>query len=203
MSGNSLPISLGERLFVGARRWAYQAALVMIGAGIIHIIAVLLVPFHAEKDAWSRLKNQAGSFQFKVLDTRSTGNEFVSGLDPLFVHAACRVETTGEPVEVAFCGPRQILVGGDLQSLNGVVFSVNDRTVEQSEARFLIVTATQNSRIREADPLAYEENIIVETDQKQLIVVLRVYAPSELDRTRVADMVAGATCLPLGAGSGS
>ncbi|MHA1189238.1 MAG: DUF1254 domain-containing protein [Alphaproteobacteria bacterium] len=209
MIDHFIPISWSERLFNRLRRYIYHGLLIFIGAGIVHITAVMLVPHFAEKDAWSRLEVSAGFFSFKILEpdkfldtgqngkTGKAGATHLTGLDPLFVQAACRVQTTGAPVEIRFSDPDQFWSLGVYNNLNGVIFSLNDRTVERGNARFLIVTATQNSRIRERDPLAYERNIIVETDQDELVVVLRIYAPGAIDRAQVTDLLTGASCTAL------
>ncbi len=209
MIDHFIPISWSERLFNRMRRYIYHGLLIFIGAGIVHITAVMLVPHFAEKDAWSRLEVSAGYFSFKILEmgkmlesgqieeTGKVGEANLTGLDPLFVQAACRVQTTGAPVEIKFSDPDRFWSLGVYNHLNGVIFSLNDRTVERGNARFLLVTATQNSRIRERDPLAFERNIIVETDQDELVVVLRIYAPSAIDQAQVTDLLTGASCTAL------
>ncbi len=197
MIDNSLSIGWTERLQIRIRSGLYRAALVLIGAGIVHIVTVLLVPFFAEKDAWSRLQQSARPFVFSILETDHGSEAHVTGLDPLFVQAACRVQTTTAPVEITFDDPDRFWSLAIIDRLNSVIFSLNDRTVEQGGARFLLVTATQKSRIRERDPLAHEDNIFVDTDQDELVAILRIYAPTAIDRKQVAGVVGNAICRPL------
>ena len=76
-------------------RLAYAVLLGLFGAGIVHIVALLMVPSFSERDAWSRLAETSGPYRMTRLDSAASG----------------------EPVDIPVSGPS----GGTVLKIAGVI----------------------------------------------------------------------------------
>ena len=74
------------------RRLFHAVLLGLIGAGIVHIIVLMLVPEFSERDAWSRLAMASDLYRMTRLDAEAGGAPVVKSVDPLFYAAACRFD---------------------------------------------------------------------------------------------------------------
>ncbi len=69
----------------------------IIGAAIVHIAVLFLVPFYSDKNAWSRIETGSEPYRFQRLDQK-TGP--VSDSDPLIQEATCRFDLADGPVHI-------------------------------------------------------------------------------------------------------
>ena len=76
----------------------------LIGAGIVHIAVLLLVPDFTERDAWSRLAMAADLYVMTPLKAAKDGPPVVKSVDPLFEAVACRFDLDEGMVRVATSG---------------------------------------------------------------------------------------------------
>ncbi|TGU34848.1 DUF1254 domain-containing protein, partial [bacterium M00.F.Ca.ET.152.01.1.1] len=65
------------------RRLLHAILLGLVGAGIVHIIVLLLVPEFSERDAWSRLSLASDLYRMNRLDAEAGGAPVVKSVDPL------------------------------------------------------------------------------------------------------------------------
>ncbi|TIP33708.1 MAG: DUF1254 domain-containing protein, partial [Mesorhizobium sp.] len=72
------------------RRLLHALILGLLGAGIVHIVVLFLVPEFSERDAWSRLAMASDLYKMTRLDAEAGGAPVVKSVDPLFYAAACR-----------------------------------------------------------------------------------------------------------------
>ncbi len=72
------------------RKLLYAVLLGLVGACIVHIVVLLLVPDFSERDAWSQLAAGSGLYRMTRLDAEAGGPPIVKSVDPLFFAAACR-----------------------------------------------------------------------------------------------------------------
>ena len=74
------------------RKFAYSILLGLVGAGIVHIAVLLLVPTFTEQNAWSRLAESSDLYQVTRVDAGGTPIPMSGSIDPLFQAAACRFD---------------------------------------------------------------------------------------------------------------
>ena len=74
------------------RKLVYAVILGLVGAGIVHIAVLLMVPDFSERDAWSRLAQASDFYKVTRLDAEAGGPPVVKSVDPLFFAAACRFD---------------------------------------------------------------------------------------------------------------
>lgn len=175
----------------------YATLLGLLGAGIVHIAILLLLPAVSAQDAWSRLA-AAGDLQTFVMLGEERGSlARLAAADPYFEAAACRFDLTAGGVHVEAAGrvPFWSISVYDRGGQN--IYSFNDRTAVDGNLDLVLATPAQVIALRRSLPAALEQSIIVEIGAAQGIVVLRGFAPDESWRAGVADYLAGAQCAPL------
>src|SRR4051794_18869816 len=70
------------------KRLLYAGLLGLVGAGIVHIAILLLLPGFSERDAWSKLAAAAPLYR----PVRAGAIDLLQSPDPLFEAAACRFD---------------------------------------------------------------------------------------------------------------
>jgi len=73
----------------------------LIGAAIVHIAVLLLVPLYSSKNAWSHLEALGDTYRFHLLSEKSG---LISDQDPLMEQAACRFDLSEGPVHITTKG---------------------------------------------------------------------------------------------------
>jgi uncharacterized membrane protein len=192
----------GRRVGSTGRFFGRAAALaltIMLVAGIVHVVTVFLVPLYVPADGWTRLARLAGSGSFGVLEDKARRRPAIPGLDPLFVHAACRIDLSDAAARLALRAPDRLWSLALFDPRGVIVFSLNDRTATAGEMAMLVVTPEQNAQLKEAPPEGIEETIVVESDATDLVALVRLHAPSEGARRAAREIAAAAECsaLPL------
>jgi uncharacterized membrane protein len=163
--------------------------------GIVHICTILLIPFLAESDGWSRLSAVAGDDRF--VEAPAAGPEAtVQGLDPLFVTGACRIRLDDAPAAVAVEARDRFWSLALLDPRGTIIFSLNDRTALAGRLDMMVVDPTQNVALRNAPPPGFDQVIVVESQTLDLIALLRLFAPTPVAQAEARRILAAAECVP-------
>jgi uncharacterized membrane protein len=170
------------------------ALTVALVAGIVHIVTIFLVPHYVPSDGWTRLARVSAGESFAVLEDEARQRPAVPGLDPLFVHAACRLDLAEHPALVTLRAPDRFWSLALFNPRGIVVFSLNDRTATAGELHMLAVTPAQNAQLKESPPEGIEDTIVVESEATDLIALVRLYAPTEGARRAARQIATAAGC---------
>ncbi len=169
---------------------------VLMLAGIVHIVAILLVPVLAENDGWSRIARVAGEGSFtEVVLAQSTGDA-MPGLDPLFLHGACRLHLAGGPVAIGVEESERYWSLALYDTHGTVVFSLNDRTATEGRLDMLIVNAVQAAQLK-AEAGSLGETVVVESPSDELIALARFYAPVRSVTGEAREALKKGSCEPV------
>lgn len=176
--------------------WAgllHALALGLVGAGIVHIAILLMLPSYSERDAWSILSRQANYYTVTRLDPPDAA-ALIDTLDPLFDAAACRFDLQDGTLHVTGEGevPYWSISVYDRAGQN--VFSLNDRSSTDGGLDFVIATPEQMIDLRNALPAEYDHAVFVEADVDEGVVVVRAFAPDESWEPTVSRYLAGLVC---------
>ena len=178
-------------------RFFYVILLGLVGAGIVHIVVLLLVPVFSERDAWSRLAKKGVPYSF-VQTVRDDDTVLtIKSNDPLFESAACRFDLSEGPVRILGTGtvPFWSVSVYDRRGQN--LYSFNDRIATGGILDLLIVNAAQILELRKDPPPEIVSAVIAETDITEGVVVLRSFMPDASWRQLVQDYMSRAVCESL------
>jgi uncharacterized membrane protein len=170
----------------------------IVGAGIVHIIVLLLIPRYSEKDAWTLISEAGPAYAMVPLKNSKAGEEVLSDADPMFQVAACRFDLSDGTVQITAEGkvPFWSLSVFDRRGTN--IYSLNDRSATNNRLDIVIATPAQLLEMRKAPPEQFEESVVIEADAQEGIAVLRSFVPDPTWAPIVQQHLAGVTCEPTG-----
>jgi len=163
-------------------------------AGIVHIVAILLVPHYSGADGWSRAAAVAVNDGWNPLVSPATSEAAIPGLDPLFIHGLCKIAVDEAPSVLSLEAADRFWSLALYDRSATVVFSLNDRTAVDGALEMLVVNPLDAERLKESPQADLEGMIIVESAKTDLIAVLRLYAPEPADRVEAQAQIAAALC---------
>ena len=128
----------------------------MVGAGIVHIAVLLLLPLFSERDAWSRLAAAADLYVMTAADG-SDGSRPRSRRPIRFFRAsACRFDLQDGPVRLKADGTVPFWSASIYDRGGQNVYNFNDRTAAGGALDFVIVTPAQMIEMRKDLPAELE-----------------------------------------------
>lgn len=148
----------------------------IIGAGIIHISALLLVPVYSKRDAWTILSEQANFYRMVRLDPPKA-TPLIDSLDPLFDAIACRFDLREGALRLKGEGvvPYWSMSIYDRNGLN--IFSVNDSSSPEAGPDFIVATPAQMILLRNAPPADLDGAVFIQADIDEGIALIRSFVP--------------------------
>jgi uncharacterized membrane protein len=165
-------------------------------AGIVHIVAIFLVPVLAENDGFSRIARVAGEASFSEVALTPSGSAAMPGLDPLFLHGACRLHLADGPASIGVQESERYWSLALYDRHGTVVFSLNDRTATDGRLDMLIVNPVQAAQLK-AEAGSLGETVVVESPSDELIALARFYAPVRSVTGEAREALRKATCEPV------
>ena len=174
-------------------RLFHALVLGMIGAGIVHIVVLLLVPSYSQRDAWSALAERSNYYVVTRLD--APGVEPVIGsIDPLFHAVACRFNLEDGPVHINGGGevPYWSISVYDRTGQN--VSSFNDRSSADGLLDFVVASPVQMIELRNDLPAAFDRSVFVEAEIDEGILVVRAFMPDSSWEPTVSLYLDGIAC---------
>lgn len=179
------------------RKLALAVLTGLVGAAVLHILIVLLVPFFAVNDAWSRLAAQAGPEQFISVDTMLGSDGETPAVDPFTRTVACRFIIGTTPVHIRAEGQIPFWSLGVFDRQSSELFSINDRNAASGAVDVALATPAQMIGLRESIPERLASAVLVEMPVREGYVVLRTVIPDASHESAAAAFLASAACDPL------
>jgi uncharacterized membrane protein len=178
---------------IGWVLWLLSGALL---GGIVHLIAVLVLPTTATQDAYSRLVAIAPLNTVAAVPQPTPQNEVLPFMDPAFVSAVCRYDLSDGPIKLTVpVSPAYTSVS--FYTRWGVAYyAINDRAAGRRLIELELMTATQRSGLPEDEDVTAADRLIVESPTDTGLILLRALAPEPglLPAARAA--LAKANCGP-------
>lgn len=175
-------------------RFVHAIILGLVGAGIVHVAVLLLVPQFSERDAWSRLAMAADLHKVVRFDTQHGEPLAVKSGDPLFYAAACRFDLTDGVVHVRSTGRPPFWSVSVYNRAGQNIYSFNDRAATEGALDFVVATPSQVVEIRKGVIEDYEKSIFVETALDEGIIVVRGFVPDDSWSKAVANFLDTMSC---------
>lgn len=148
----------------------YALLVGLVGAIIVHICVVLMVPHYSELNTWKRLTKTVNAYRFATLEA---DNPIVVSTDPLFNLKACRFNLDDGPVHITAEGSAPFWSMSVYDS-NGINFySLNNHTMPNGKLDLVIGTPGQIMELKQSTPDNAENSVLVGEDLNEGFVILR------------------------------
>ncbi|MBP1843814.1 putative membrane protein [Rhizobium petrolearium] len=169
----------------------------LIGAALLHLVIVLLLPEFSERDAYTRVLAEGDIHRFYRLGERPD-RAGLSKDDPFVEAAVCAFDVSSGPVRLtAHNGGVPFWSLAIYDQSSNEVFSINDRTSADGMLDVVIATPVQITTLRKSLPQAVSQSILVETQQAEGYVILRSLVPQASFADIASQFLAQATCAPF------
>ena len=166
----------------------------LIGAAIVHIAILMLLPVLSERDAWTRMAARADLLRPVMLGS-SDAESPVPLADPFFSGGGCRFDLHHHGVLHVTAGSGVPFWSVSIYDRRGYsLHSFNDRTAAGGRLDLAIATTAQLADLRRELPDALARSIFVEVDNPQGIVVVRAFNPDPSYEPVVARFLASFAC---------
>lgn len=176
-------------------RFVYALFIGIIGAGVVHIVVLLLLPQFSERDAWSSLAEAADIYKAVRIDAVDGTQPLVKAVDPLFHAAACRFDLRDGPVHLRAPGNVPFWSVSIYNRAGQNVYSFNDRATDQGALDFVVLTSSQMIETRKSVPEDYKRAIFVQVPIGEGIVVVRGFVPDPTWEETVSQFLARIACV--------
>lgn len=148
----------------------YALLLGLVGAIIVHICVVLMVPHYSELNTWKRLTQTTAAYRFTTL---GADNPITASTDPLFNLKACRFNLDDGPVHITAEGSAPFW-SMSVYDRNGINFySLNNHTMPNGKLDLVIGTPGQIMELKQSTPDSVENSVLVGEDLNEGFVILR------------------------------
>lgn len=176
------------------RKLFFALLIGLVGAGIVHIVVVLLVPDYSGLDAWTRLSGAGETNSFVRLEGDLARDLSFDGADPMMEAAACRFDLEEGVVHVSARGAPPFWSASIYDRAGQNVYSLNDRSGTGPLPDFVVLTPAQMLEIRKALPAEMDKSVFIEVPAERGIIVVRVFRPDASWEPGVASFLDSLTC---------
>lgn len=180
-------------------RVIYVLLMGLVGAAIVHIAVLILVPSQSRNDVWSRLDRADADYRFQQVGATASNPDaaLIRTPDPLMPVAICRFNLMAGPVHIA---SSQRIPFWSLSVTNRrgqIVYSFNDRNSTDGVLDLVIATPLQLVELKKELPGELEGSILVEADLDAGMVILRGFSPDPSWRLQLMQFLDNARCSTL------
>lgn len=175
-------------------KFLYAILVGIVGAGIVHIAVLLLLPQFSERDAWASLAEAADFYKAVRIDEGNGTQPIVNAADPLFHAAACRFDLDDGPVHIQAPGNVPFWSVSIYNRAGQNAYSFNDRITDGGALDFVILTSAQMIEVRKAVPTAYSKSVFVQVPLGEGIVLVRSFVPDQTWDDTTSDFLARLGC---------
>jgi uncharacterized membrane protein len=162
-------------------------------AGIVHVSAVLGIPWLSEQDAFSRLRGTLAADQSELVATPD-GGTWLPRPDPAATLAACAYNLDEGPLRVsARTGPLFEALAFHARG-GGIFFAITDRAAVRGGLDLVVMTQSQldEAQANEDEP---SRDVRIVAPRREGLVIVRVVAPFPSQREEAAAAAKSASCI--------
>lgn len=166
----------------------------LVGAGVVHIASLLLIPLVSDNDAWARLSKTTRPGVFTIIDPQAQIASSMRALDPNFVVGACQFSLENGPIVLNGEGKNDFWSLSIFNKRGENLFSLNDRTSDDGVLNMAIVTSLQFIEYKNELSSDLQNSIFAQIDTKVGFVILRAFVPNASEQQAVKEFVESSTC---------
>lgn len=171
-------------------------AIGLVGAALIHIIAILAMPQWTGTDAWTRVQALGDGNRFFILANEPNTTNLYND-DPHIRTAVCRFDISDGPVRITASGDVPLWTFAAYNTASNETFSMNDRSSIGVNVDIALVTPAQMLQLRRAVPASLERAVLVELAEPRGYAVLRAIVPEPSHEPAARTFLSGAACAPF------
>lgn len=155
------------------RRLVLALCIGLVGAGLVHIAVIFLMPSSAPASSWKRLSTVGDPFLLERVDA------ILPEADPLFAVASCRFDLSRGPLRLTASGNVPFWSVALINSDGQTAWSMNERNGSGSSGDLdvMVVTALQSAEFRRETPPELASTVFARFDDDEGLVILRVFRP--------------------------
>ena len=171
--------------------WLLAGALL---GGIVHLVAVLILPHTATQDAFTRLSAIAQTNMVTAVPSPTPQSEIIPFMDPAFANSVCRYDLSAGPIKLAVpVSPAYTSVS--FYTRRGVAYyAINDRAAGRRLIELQLMTAAQHAELPEEEDVTAADRLIVESPSETGLIVMRALAPEPGLMPAARAILNNATC---------
>ena len=158
-------------------RWLLWLLAGVLLGGIVHLVAVLVLPNTATQDAYSRLLPIAPVNAVAPVPQPSPQNEIMPFMDPAVAIAVCRYDLSGGPMKLSVpLSPAYTSVS--FYTRRGIAYyAINDRAAGRRQIELQLMTAAQRADVPEDEEVTAADRLIVESPSNTGLILMKALAP--------------------------
>jgi uncharacterized membrane protein len=164
--------------------------------GIIHILVILTLPILSEHSIWTRTDELDIDNKVVALPRVAAGEVNPLGLDPALSYGLCRLDLEQGPGYITGVLPDAYWSVALYNSAGTVVYSTTNRDGISNELELGVFTNSQTRLLAEQQLDISEGLLVVETNDNDLLVLVRLYPPHEVMRARYETALTQLSCGP-------
>lgn len=167
----------------------------LVLAGIVHLAAVLAIPWLTEVDAFSRLRSTIAADRSELVAAPGNSATWLPYPDPDTALATCAYNLDEGPVRVS------ARTGALFQSLSfharggGVFFAITDRAAVRNALDLVVMTRHQlDEALANEDPEDPSRDVRIVAPNREGLVVVRVLAAFASQREEATEVAKSVSC---------
>jgi len=154
--------------------WLLAGALL---GGIVHLVAVLILPRTATQDAYSRLSPIAPVNAVAALPQPTPQSEVMPFMDPAFASAVCRYDLDSGPIKLTVPISPAYTSVSFYTRLDVAYYAINDRAAGRRVIELDLMTQAQHDQIPEDEEITAADRLIVDSPTMTGLIAIRAMAP--------------------------
>ena len=177
-------------------RWLLWILAGTLLGGIVHLVAVLMLPRTATQDAYSRLSPIAPVNAVAPVPEPTPQNAVLPFMDPAFASAVCRYDLAAGPIKLTVpISPAYTSVS--FYTRRGVAYyAINDRSAGRRQIELQLMTAAQRAELPDDEEVTAADRLIVESPSDTGLILMRALAPEPGLMPVAQAALSRATCKP-------
>jgi uncharacterized membrane protein len=184
-----------DRLAAAFRRFVLATLAGLVLAGMVHIVAILLIPSLSERDAGTAYMALGAGGRAELVTPAAVGLPALRDADPAAVTAVCSYDLSAGPMRVV-ARAGTLPLGLSLHRRGGgVVYAITDRAAIRGVLEFVVMTEEQlDQRLARDEDGETTRELRVVSDTTQGLIVARVLAKLPSDRAEAEATATGVAC---------
>lgn len=163
---------------------------------IVHLAAVLMLPYLSEQDAFARLSAISTTNAATQIDDPSPLGSVLPATDPAFVTAVCLYDLAEGPLKVRVPTTDDYTSASFYTRYGLPFYAINDRSAGRSIIELDLMSAHQRAALPENDEVTAADRLIVVSPSEEGIVLIRALVRERGMREAIRARLESANCEP-------